>query len=79
MTDKIQTMWAIGQYPYPDEWTHVADICRTAIDWGHARQAVLAETTPDVRQNPAFGERLDALATAEAALFAAVKARKESA
>lgn len=55
------------------------DILKTAQTWADARAVVLAETTPDVRTSESFRERLNALADAEAALFAAVKVRKETA
>lgn len=63
-------------------WMHrrlwAADnVLGAAEAWARARAAVLAETTPDVRTSESFRERLNALADAEAALFAAaVKARE---
>lgn len=47
---------------------HIA-LLKLVNEWRAARQAVLAEPTPDVRTSDSFRAALDRLASAEDALF----------
>lgn len=74
----IRTMWQIGQQMEPNDWPDVIKIIGAALAWGRAREAVLAEDTADVRKSDSFRARLEALATAERDLYAAVRVKEDA-